>query len=524
MTRMVAAHSTAVGAGDPAMVGSPPAAIAAHSIWKTYGRVVANRNVSIAVRPGTVHAVLGENGAGKSTLMKILYGAETPDRGTIMVGGEQVRLRGPRDAIALGVGMVFQHFGLVPSLTAAENVALGVEPRRGVAIDRAAVRDQLKRVSADAGLDVNPDERVGAMSAARQQRVEILKALFRGARTLILDEPTALLTPQERRGLYGAIRTLAAGGATIVLITHKLGEVEELADDVTVMRTGEVVASGPYERFTHADLVRHMVGDVSVSARRTRATPGDVVLSATDVAVTRRGAAAVSVPALHVRAGEIVGLAGVEGNGQLDLVDALAGLRPGGRGTLTVAGRAHDLARLDNRTARRAGIGYVPEDRLAAGIAPDESVAANLVAATVATGAFQRGGLLSRRAIRTRAEELVREYGVRCRDVGQRVGDLSGGNIQKVLLARELAAGPRALLVAEPTRGLDIAAAALIHERLAAAAEAGTALLVQSSDLEELLTITTRILVLYRGAIAADLPNTPRLTAERLGELMLGAA
>jgi ABC-type uncharacterized transport system ATPase subunit len=506
---------------DGSATPSPSAAIASDGLWKTYGSVTANCDVSIAVRPGTVHAVLGENGAGKSTLMKMLYGVEQPDRGAILVAGRRVTIDSPKQAIAMGIGMVFQHFGLVPGLTAAENVVLGVEPTKAMSIDRGQLRTGVTEVMDRFDLRVELDDKVGQMSAARQQRVEILKALYRGARIIILDEPTALLTPQERARLFEAIRHLTGQGATVLFISHKLAEVEEIADEVTVMRAGQVVGGGPRADFDRHTLVGMMVGDATVESRRAATGRGLAVCRVQGLRVRgRSGQESVRDVSLEVHAGEVLGLAGVEGNGQLECLEALAGLRLPLAGTLEVGGAA--IARLTNRDVRRAGVAYVPEDRLAAGLAAEASIVDNLLANRLGSGGFTRRGVLRRGAMRKEAGELVARFGVRCGSIDQAAGGLSGGNMQKVILAREISVAPKVLLVAEPTRGLDVAAIALVHEQLAQAAEAGTGVVVLSSDIDELLSICTRILVFREGRIVADFGDVESLTAQQMGAAMLG--
>jgi simple sugar transport system ATP-binding protein len=504
----------------------PAARIAAAGVWKAYGKVLANRDVSLEVARGSVHAVLGENGAGKSTLMKLLYGVEAPDRGEVRIDGAPVTLRSPKDAIAQGVGMVFQHFGLVPGLTAAENIVLGAEPTRATGIDRAAVRTGVAEVMQRFALSVALDDKVAGMSAARQQRVEILKALYRGADVLILDEPTALLTPQERRNLFAGIRQLTDRGTTVLFITHKLAEVEEIADHITVMRAGVVVGSARAAEFDRSALVRLMVGDASILSRRARpavaAADAEVALSVADLRVRgNAGNDAVDGASLVARRGEVLGLAGVEGNGQLEFLEALGGLREPHAGTIEVGGRRAE--RYDNRAARRMGIAFVPEDRLATGIAGQATIAENILANRIGAGFYDRRGSLRRRAMRRDAAALVERFGVRCAGIDQAAGSLSGGNVQKVILAREISVEPSVLLVAEPTRGLDVAAIALVHEQLARAAEQGAAVVVLSSDLDELLGIATRIAVFHQGAIVEVFDDVAATTPEQLGRAMLGA-
>lgn len=501
--------------------GAHPPKIAASGIWKTYGNVVANRDVSIEVAGG-VHAVLGENGAGKSTLMRMFYGVERPDRGAILLDDEPVVIRTPREAIARGIGMVFQHFGLVPGLTAAQNIVLGVEPTKLLSVDRDAVADRASALMERFDLSVELHTKVAGMSAARQQRVEILKALYRGARVLILDEPTALLTPQERTSLFEAIRHMTTQGTTVIFISHKLSEIEQIADTVTVMRAGQVVGGGRRANYTRDELVRLMVGTASISSRRAESQAGPVALVAEDLVVPgNSGQQAVKGVSLAVCAGEVLGLAGVEGNGQLEFLEALAGLRSPLAGSVSIA--EQPMRGFTNREARSLGVAYVPEDRLATGIAGTAPIVENLLANRVGEGRFGRRGMLRVRDMRAEAELLVDRYDIRCDSIDQPAGSLSGGNIQKVVLAREISTDPKVLLVAEPTRGLDVGAIALVHEHLARAAESGTAVIVLSSDLDELLSVATRIAVFRNGEIVGIRSDVPGTTAQQLGRAMLGA-
>ncbi|MBA3414071.1 MAG: ABC transporter ATP-binding protein, partial [Chloroflexia bacterium] len=426
-------------------------------IWKTYpGGVVANRDVELRVEAATVHAVVGENGAGKSTLMKILYGVEQPDAGEIRIGGVPRRITSSRRAIQLGVGMVFQHFSLVPSLSVAENVVLGQEPRTGFRLDLARARAMVAELASRFGLPVDPAATVGGLAVGQQQRVEILKALYRDARVLVLDEPTAVLTPQEVDDLFTAVRSLVTQGRTVILIAHKLPEVMAIADAITVMRAGAVVASLPAAEASEAALARLMVGrDVLLQVERVARASGPVVCAVRNLGADSDAA----VPVLHgvdleVRAGEILGIAAVEGNGQAELLDVLVGLRLPTGGTVTLDGV--DVTGWDVRRLRRAGVAGIPEDRLARGLAPTASIAENLVAERVDRPPLARRGVLDSRAMRRVARELVSAYGVRTGDVRAPAATLSGGNMQKVVIARELSSSPRLLVAAQPTRGIDI--------------------------------------------------------------------
>lgn len=454
--------------------------------------------------------------------MKILYGVEQPDAGVIYIGGEQVHLRSPRTAIKHGIGMVFQHFGLVPGLTAAENIALGSEPTRYLQLDRTKLQQTASALAERFQLPVKLDQPVKEMSAARQQRVEILKALYRGARILILDEPTALLTPQERQGLFEAIRHLTDAGATVVFVTHKLSEVEELADEITVMRGGIVAASGATSEFSTEVLVELMIGRNLASQRRPAAATGETALDAREVTVLGRRNAVVDNVSLEVREGELLALVGVEGNGQLEALETFAGLHRPQSGRLLIGGA--EVVEYSNRAIRRLGVGYVPEDRLAAGVAAAASIADNLAANRLGDASFSRGGVLNISAIRDEARRLVREFDVRCASIDQAAGTLSGGNIQKLILARELAPEPKLLLVAEPTRGLDVGAAENVHEQLRIAANRGAAIAFISSDLDEVRELATRVCVFFRGRIVAEFADPSDVPAAEIGSFMLGTA
>lgn len=489
-------------------------------IVKRYGGVAANDGVSLTLRRGTVHAVLGENGAGKSTLMKILFGVEQPDSGEIRIDSRNEDFRRPSDAIAAGIGMVFQHFGLVDELTALDNISLGAEVGTPFAVKRSAARERIAQLTEESGLSVPLSRRVDQLTIAQQQRVEILKALYRGARILILDEPTALLAPQERLGLFEAVRRLRATGVSVLFITHKLEEVELLTQDITVMRHGRVVATHRTGQVTSEQLVADMVGGESPLVSRPDRTPRGSVLKTVDLKVENASSAGVKNVSLDVRGGEILGVVGIDGQGHQTFCQALAGVRPRSGGSIVFDGGPR--GRWDRPTAMRLGVSYVPEDRLIAGVARDLSLRENLIANRLSDPAFVRGGFLRRRASVINAEEMIRHFDIRCRGAEQRAGTLSGGNIQKIVLAREISIDPQLLIVCEPTRGLDIGAIASVHQRLSDAAERGAAVIVQSSDLDEVLAIADRIVIFREGQAVADLQNSDDVDIARLGGLMLG--
>lgn len=492
-------------------------------IGKSYGALAANEDVALAVAPGEIHALCGENGAGKTTLLKIAYGEVRADAGRIVLGGEAIarEAHSPARAIARGLGMVHQHFMLVGPLTVVENVVIGREPRRGAFLDLARAAAEIRAVSERLGLGVDPARRVGELSVGEQQRVEIVKVLWRGAEVLLLDEPTAVLTPPEVADLFRVLRTLSGEGKAIVLCTHKLDEVTAVADRVTVMRRGRVVAELSRGETTAEAIARAMVGrELAAEAPFRPATHGEVAFAVEGLRVARRGAAdAVRGVSLEVRAGEILGIAGVEGNGQSELALALAGLQPAAAGTVRLAGRDVTRARPAARAA--AGLAHVPEDRHRRGLVLDFTVAENLILGRQRELAGRFG--LSRARVAAHARALIERFDVRPADPAAVAATLSGGNQQKVVIARELSRpGLKVLLAAQPTRGVDAGASERIRAQILAARDAGAAVLLVSSDLAELRALCDRIAVMYRGELAATLPRG-EATDEALGALMTGA-
>ncbi len=496
-------------------------------IHKRFGLVLANRGVDLRVHAGSVHAVMGENGAGKSTLMKVAYGQLRADAGSITLRGESVgRTRhSPRHSLGLGVGMVHQHFMLVDTLTVAENLVLGDEPRRRGVLDLRGVADRIRARAEDVGLAVEPYALIESLSVGQRQRVEILKVLWQGSEVLILDEPTAVLTPGEVRELFDVFRRLVAGGKTIVLITHKIDEVMDIADRVTVMRRGEVSAELEPGAMSADQIVRAMVGrTVARSFARSDASPGEVALEVAGLHVAGRGELpAVRGVDLRVRAGEILGIAGVEGNGQSELVEAVVGLRRVTGGTVLIGGV--DVTGSSVRERRAAGLSHVPEDRHARGLVLDYSVADNLVLGQQ-RGFVKRFGL-DRPRIEARAASLIAEYDIRPASGQVLARALSGGNQQKVVVARELGRDTSRILVcSQPTRGVDIGAIEAIHRRILAARDAGMAVLLVSAELDELRSLADRVAVMFEGQILASFERHElgdEGAAERMGELMTGA-
>ncbi|HEX6535456.1 MAG TPA: ABC transporter ATP-binding protein [Gemmatimonadaceae bacterium] len=502
-----------------------PPAVRMTGIEKRFGAVRANRGASLEVAVGEIHALVGENGAGKSTLMRILAGLFPPDAGTVEVNGRNVTGWSTASAIAAGVGMVHQHFMLVPTLSIAENVVLGREPRRGPSLDMARAFLEVKGVAGQFGFRMDVRQLVRDLSVGEAQRVEILKALFRGARTLILDEPTAVLSPPEVQELWRVLRSLRDGGGTIVLITHKLDEVIEVSDRITVMRHGEAVARMPTRGATPAEIAKAMVGrDVALALDaegvHPQATVGGAALTVRDLVVHgARRERRVDGVSLTVAAGEILGIAGVEGNGQTELVEAIAGLRPVASGEIRVGD--HDVTSLEVRRRSRLGLAHIPEDRQRRGLVLDYSVADNLVLGR--QGAFTTGPVLDRARILQNARDRIAQFDIRPPDPALPARALSGGNQQKIVIAREMGGEFSVLLAAQPTRGVDVGAIEFIHAQLRAARAAGKAILLVSAELTEILALADRVAVMYGGRIVDVLPRAEASVAT-LGPLMTGCA
>ena len=505
------------------MSASTPAVLSIRDLTKRFGPVLANDSIDLEIGPGEIHALLGENGAGKTTLMNVLFGLVEPDAGTILLRGEPYRPTGPSDAIRAGIGMVHQHFMLIPTFTVVENVVLGSEPTGRLTLDLPTARADLATLSERFGLNVDPDALVRDLPVGVQQRVEILKALYRQADVLILDEPTAVLAPPEVEQLFEVMRGLAAGGRSIIFISHKLREVLSVADHVTVLRRGQVVGTVRPDDATEQSLATMMVGrPVDLVVEKAPATPREEILRVDGLRVLdQRGSVVVDGVDLTVRGGEIVGLAGVEGNGQTELVEALAGLRSVRDGRVTIVNA--DLTGASPRDLAEHGVSHIPEDRHRYGLVLAHSLADNLVLSRYDRQPFARWFRRMLDAVRQFAARLVAEYDVRTPSVRAQAATLSGGNQQKVVVARELSAEPRLLIAAQPTRGVDVGATELIHRRISAARDAGAAVLLISSELDELLAVADRLLVIYRGRITAEL-DTESVDREMLGLLIAGAS
>ena len=516
-------------------------------ITKRFGSLVANDRIDLTVTPGQVHALLGENGAGKTTLMNVLYGLLQPDEGEILLDGKPAKFRSPNDAIAAGIGMVHQHFMLVPVFTVAENVTLGIEEtglsnlrdtrlghsapafadflasftRLSGVLDRRRTRRDVGDLSRRYGLELDPDAVVEDLPVGIQQRVEIVKALVRNATVLILDEPTAVLTPAETEDLFRIIKQLKDGGTSVVFISHKLKEVQTIADTITVLRRGAVVGQRPPSA-TEDELAALMVGrNVQLRVSKEPAKPGDVVLDVSDLTVAdQTGRVWVNELSFQVRAGEILGVAGVQGNGQTELCEALMGLRPTASGHVRLDG--HDLTHATPSQRLESGLAYVPEDRQEDGLVGDFSVADNMVLDQYYRPPFASGINLHLGAIAENAAELVKEFDVRTSSAQAPVGTLSGGNQQKVILARELGRDHKVLVASQPTRGLDVGSIEFVHKRIVQQRDHGVAVLIVSAELDEIYALADRIAVMYEGKITGFRP--PTVPAEELGLLMAGAS
>ena len=496
-------------------------------ITKRFGSLVANDQIDLVIQPGEIRALLGENGAGKTTLMNVLYGLMQPDEGEILLDDKPVAIHSPRDAIRAKIGMVHQHFMLVPVFTVAENVTLGSEPvRKGPLglpsfglLDRRKARREVLALSERFGLRVDPDAPVEELPVGVQQRVEIIKALLRDAQVLVLNEPTAVLTPHETEDLFRIMRELRDGGRSIIFISHKLKEVQAIADTITVIRRGKVVGERP-PATSSTELASLMVGrSVQLRVSKEPAKPGDVVLDVQDLTVAgERGERSVRGVSFQVRAGEILGMAGVQGNGQTELCEALMGLRPS---TGSVLLNGTDLSHSPTRVRLHAGIGYVPEDRSEDGLVADFSVADNLILDLYDQPPYASGIALNLDTIRESAVRQVEEYDVRTTSVETPAGTLSGGNQQKVVVAREMGRDVKLLLVSQPTRGLDVGSIEFVHKRLVAQRDAGAAVLIVSSELDEIYALADRIAVMYEGRIVAFRP--PTISEQELGLLMAGS-
>ena len=497
-------------------------AVDMRGITKQFPGVLANNQVDFSVRQGEIHALVGEHGAGKSTLMNILYGLIPPDSGEIHINGKHVHIGGPRDAIALGIGMVHQHFMLIPVFSVGENIMLGREPATGPDFyDHARARAAINELTKRYGLALNPDARMGDLPVGLQQRAEIVKVLYRGANILILDEPTGVLTPQETKELFVVLRDLVRSGKTIIFISHKLKEVLEISDRITVMRRGKVVGHLTTRQSNEEEIATLMVGrEVLLRVDKKPAKPGAVVMQVENIsASTDRGVPALKGVSFELRQGEILGIAGIEGNGQSELMEVLAGTRPVTGGRVLLGSR--DITTYDARTERDAGVAFIPEDRRGTGLVLSFSIAENSILGRERSPTFSWHEFVLRLvAIREWARRLVKEFDIRTPSIDVAARNLSGGNQQKVIVAREMGSKPKVLLAAQPTRGVDIGAIEFIHRRIVQERDEGTAVLLVSAELDEVRSLSDRIAVMYEGRIVSIEP--PDAPEERLGLLMTG--
>ena len=492
------------------------------NITKTFGSVVANDNVSIKIEKGTIHAIVGENGAGKSTVMRIAYGFYTEDSGEILVDGKVVNIRNPHDAIALGIGMVHQHFMLVDTMTVAENIILGAETGGAVNLDLEKANQDILKLSNELRLGVDPRALIEDISVGAQQRVELLKALYRKAQILILDEPTAVLTPQEVEDFFNILRLMKQQGKTVIIITHKLEEVLAISDEVTVMRDGKTVGSVKTAETTAKDLARMIVGrDVLLRVEKTDAAPKDAVLQVENLSVAGAHGEALNKISFNVRAGEIVGVAGIEGNGQTELIEAIAGLVPAAKMSGSVKLFGSDITFANARRRKELGIAHIPEDRHKRGLLLDSDLEENTILGVHYRPPVTAGGFLNASAIETRTKEIIRNFDVRPPNPELNARALSGGNQQKLIIGREFELNPKLLLVSQPTRGVDIGAIEFIHRKLIALRDAGTAVLLISAELEEVTALADRLLVIYKGKFVGEV-DPKRTSNEEIGFLMTG--
>ena len=492
-------------------------------IMKIYGNgIVANEDVSLDLNKGEIHALLGENGAGKSTLMKVLFGIEQPDEGRIVLNGSEVTIKSPQDAISKGIGMVHQHFMLVPSLSVAENIILGVEPKKGLFINMAQAVDEAKRIAEKYNFDIDVTAKVEEIPVGVKQKVEILKALYRGADILILDEPTAVLTPQETSELFEQLVKLKKDGHTLIFISHKLDEIKQICDRATIMRSGRSMGTYSVADITTDDMSRLMVGrDVVLTFEKNPPVLKDTYMRVRDLTVhNSQGVLKVDHLSFDLKGGEILGIAGVEGNGQSELINTITGLNKIYSGEIQIMGT--DIKDKNVREIRDLKMAHIPEDRMVSGSAPTLNILENMFANQYMNPEYSGKFLLKQGAIQKRANELIKEYLVKCKSYKQGVGMLSGGNVQKVVVAREFSTGPDIIIANQPTRGIDVGAAEFIRRRLLEFRDEGCAVILVSADLNEVFSLSDRLAVMYKGKFSGLFTDVSKVTEEELGQYMLG--
>lgn len=497
--------------------------LSVRNIVKVYPNgVVANKGVSLDIEEGTIHAIVGENGAGKTTLMKIIFGIEEPQEGKIFYKGKEIKIKNPYDAIKIGIGMVHQHFMLANDLTVYENLLLGIEPKRGVFLDTKKAIEITKKVSEDFGLPVPFDKKIKDLPIGLRQRVEILKALIRNAELLILDEPTSVLTPQETEVLFNTLRNLKKSGKTIIFISHKLKEVLEIADKITVMRDGKIVATKDAKEMTEHEIAYLMVGrEISFERIPTCEKEGEVIFEAKDITyVNEENIKVLKGISFQLKSYEILGLAGIEGNGQTELVEILTGLRRPTSGKIFLKGE--DITNLIPRKIREKRISHIPEDRMKDGVADKATIEENIIVDRYYKKSFSGKVLLKEQEIESHTNELIKKFNIITISSKNPVNSLSGGNIQKVVVARELSSDPIVIIADQPTRGIDVGSEELVHNLLKEARDNGAAIFLVSADLDEILKLSTRILVIYNGEIVKEFKNYEGLTGRDLGPYMLG--
>ncbi len=493
-------------------------------IMKIYGNgMVANEDVSLDLRRGEIHALLGENGAGKSTLMKVLFGIETPDQGKIILKGEEVTIKSPQEAISRGIGMVHQHFMLVPSLTVAENIILGVAPTKGLFIDKSKAVNAAEEIAREYNFDINVNDRVEEIPVGIKQKVEILKALYRGAQILILDEPTAVLTPQETDELFVQLEKLREKGHTIIFISHKLDEIKKICNRATIMRNGRSMGTYEVADISTKEMSRLMVGhEVSLFFDKNEPhLSAEPFMQVENLTVhNSQGVLKVDGLDFELRGGEILGIAGVEGNGQTELIDTLTGLNKKYSGKILIRGT--DIVNSTIKDIREMELAHIPEDRMSSGCASNLSIRENMFTNQYKSSTLSGKFLLKNRAMDSLSDKLIKEYLVKCKSRKQNVGMLSGGNIQKVIVAREFSTNPKIIIANQPTRGIDVGAAAFIRKRLLEYRDQGCAVILVSADLTEIFSLSDRLAVMYKGKFAGLFNDVSSVTEEELGEYMLG--